>query len=103
MTIQTAAQSGSLPASHKPQFAFASTLLAVGFCAIGTKKRRMMKSLPIVLGIATIALGTIALTACGGGGTSVTPPPQDKTFTITVTGTSASAPDATARFTLVVK
>jgi Bacterial Ig-like domain (group 3) len=104
LTIQTSTQTAGFPARHQSGLPFTSMFLAAGVCVIGSKYRRVAKSLPMVLAVATLAVGTLSLAGCGGGTTMSAPPgPQSKSYVITVTGTSPSSPNATATFTLVVQ
>jgi hypothetical protein len=105
MTIQLAAQSGALPSNHKSDFPFSSMFLAAGLCVIGSKYRRVAKSLQMSLLTATLAGATLTLSSCGGGAATTTPPPasQSKTYVITVTASSPSSPDAATTVKLIVQ
>jgi hypothetical protein len=105
MTIQTAVQAAELPANHKSPWPWTSTLLISGVCLMGSRRRRVPRSLAMVLATAALAAaGTLALPGCGGGSmSSPAPQSQGKSYTITVTGSSGSFTSAPARFTLIVQ
>jgi hypothetical protein len=104
MTIQTSTQTADFPAKHRSGLPFTSVFLAAGLCVLGSKYRRVAKSLPIILAIATLTAGILTLAGCGGGTTASTPSaPQSKSYVITVTGSNPSSPNATAAFTLIVQ
>jgi Bacterial Ig-like domain (group 3) len=104
MTIQTAVQAAELPANHKSAWPWTSMLLMSGVCLMGSRRRRLPKPLAMVLAMAALAAGTLALPGCGGGSMS-SPPPQSqaKSYSISVTGSSGAFTSAPARFTLIVQ
>ena len=97
MTVQTAAQTSSIPGQHQRQFPFGPISLAVGLCVMASQRKRLARSVPIVLLIATLAGGTLLLTGCNGGFAG-----SGQSFVITVTGTSGSQ-HASTTVTLIVK
>ncbi|HEX4426895.1 MAG TPA: Ig-like domain repeat protein [Terriglobales bacterium] len=104
MTIQTSTQTANTPANRKSELPFTAMFVSAGLCMICSKHRRIARSLPMILAIATLAFGTLSLAGCGGGTTMSTGTgQQSKSYVITVTGTSPSTPDATTTFTLVVQ
>jgi hypothetical protein len=104
MTIQTSTQTANTPANRKSSLPFTAMFVSAGLCVICSKHRRIARSLPMILAIATLAFGTLSLAGCGGGTTMSTGTgQQSKSYVITVTGTSPSTPDATTTFTLVVQ
>ena len=96
LTIQTAAHTAGMP-GHQQRFPFVPISLAAGLCVVAGRKKRLARSLPILLMIATLAGVTFMLTGCNGGFSG---PAQSAT--ITVTGTSGSQQVSTT-FTLIVK
>lgn len=84
LTIQTAAQSAAIPA-HQQRFPFVPISLASGLCVMASQRKRLARSLPILLVMATLAGATLMLTGCNGGFAGA-----GQSFPITVTGTSGS-------------
>jgi hypothetical protein len=97
MTVQTAAQTSSIPGQHQRQFPFGPISLAVGLCVMASQRKHLARSVPILLLIATLAGGTLLLTGCNGGFAG-----SSQSFVITVTGTSGSQ-HASTTVTLIVK
>ncbi len=97
LTIQTAAQAAGIPA-HPRRFPFEAISLAAGLCVMASRRKRLAKSIPILLMIATLAGASLMLTGCHGGfaGTS------SQSFPITVTG-SSGVQHVSTTFTLIVK
>lgn len=98
MTIQTAVQAASVSGSRKPQFPFAPISLAAGLCVLAGQRKRLARSMSILLVVAALSGSTLMLTGCNGGFAGS--PPQS--FVITVTGTSGSQHVSTT-VTLIVK
>jgi hypothetical protein len=96
LTIQTAAHTAGIP-GHQQRFPFVPISLAAGLCVMAGRRKRLVRSLPILLMIATLAGATFMLTGCNGGFSG---PAQS--VSITVTGTSGSQHVSTT-FTLIVK
>jgi len=96
LTIQTAAHAAGIP-GHQQRFPFVPISLAAGLCVMAGRRKRLVRSLPILLMIATLAGATFMLTGCNGGFSG---PAQS--VSITVTGTSGSQHVSTT-FTLIVK
>jgi hypothetical protein len=84
MTIHDNRQTAAIPA-HSRSFPFAPISLAAGLCVMASQRKRLAKSMPMILLIATLAGGTLVLTGCNGGFAE----PSQK-FVITVTGSSGS-------------
>ena len=106
MMIQTSTQTADFPARPKSRIPFTAMFLAAGLCVIGGRYRDAAKAplIAIIFSIAALAVGTLTLTGCGGGAAmSTAPPPQSRSYVITVTGSSPSSPDATTTFNLIVQ
>lgn len=96
LTIQTAAHTASIP-GHQQRFPFVPISLAAGLCVMAGRRKRLARSLPILLMIATLVGATFMLTGCNGGFSG---PAQS--VSVTVTGTSG-AQHVSTTFTLIVK
>src|SRR6202521_60404 len=99
MTIQTSVQSASIPGKSNRQFPVAPLSLAAGICFFARKRKRLAKSLSILLALATLAGGTLMLTSCSGFAAKGA---QSQSYVVTVTGTSGSL-HASAMGTLIVR
>jgi hypothetical protein len=103
LSVQTSAQSADLPKNRNPGFPFAPFTLAAGLCVMAGSRRRIAKSLPMLLALATVAAATLWLTGCTAGFIAKLPPPiQPHTYVLTVTGTSGLQHASTA-VTLIVQ
>ena len=96
LTIQTAAQTAAIPA-HPQSFPFVPISLAAGFCVMAGRRKRLARSMPILLMIATLAGATFMFTGCNGGFSG-----PSQSVSITVTGTSGTQHVSTT-VTLIVK
>lgn len=97
MTVQTAPRTAGLP-RHQPQFPFAPISLAAGLCVMANQRKRLGKSVAMLVLIASLAGGTLMLTGCNGGFAG----PSPRSLVITVTGTSGARQVSTT-VTLFVK
>jgi hypothetical protein len=102
LTVKTAGQSASLqtpPENHRqPRFPFSSLTLAAGMFLVAGNRKRLAKSLPMLVALAMLAAGTLALTGCNGGFQGANP----TQYVIAVTGTSG-AQHASTTVTLIVQ
>ena len=99
MTIHTSVQTASVPRKSNQQFPFAPVSLAAGTCLFASKRKRLAKSLSILLAFATLAGGTLMLTGCSGiAGKRA----QSQNQVVTVTGTSGVL-HASTTVTLIVQ
>jgi hypothetical protein len=101
MTIQTATQAAGIPANHKPQFPFAPISLAAGMCVFAGNRKRLGKSLAMLLIMVGLTGGTLMMTGCSGGFAG-NPVKQSHTYVITITGTSGPLHPSTT-ITLIVQ
>jgi hypothetical protein len=90
LTVTTAGQSAALQPRpenrHQPRFPFSSLTLAAGVLLVAGNRKRLAKSVPMLVALAMLAAGTLALTGCNGGFQGANP----TKYVITVTGTSGA-------------
>jgi hypothetical protein len=108
LTVQMPAQSAALPNlrpfnlrpfNPRPfEFPFAPITLAAGLFVMAGNRKRLAKSLPMLLALAVLTVGTLGLTACNGGFQGS----NGNKYVITVTGTSGSQ-HASTTVTLIVQ
>jgi hypothetical protein len=101
LTIHTAAQTAGIPANPKQGFPYMPISLAAGLFLMGGKRKRLAKSLPMLLALVMLAATTFSLTGCSGGFAGNTAQAQNHSYVITVTGTSGSQ-HASTTVTLIV-
>jgi hypothetical protein len=99
MTIQTSAQTAGIPRNSDQKNPFAPVSLAAGICLFARKRKRLAKSLPMLLAFAALAGGTLMLTGCSGFADKA---PQSKSHAVTIVGTSGTL-HASTTVTLVVQ
>jgi hypothetical protein len=103
LTVQMPAQSAALP-NPRPfnprpsEFPFSPITLAAGLFVVAGNRKRLAKSIPMLLVLAVLAAGTLGLTACNGGFQGA----NGNKYIITVTGTSGSQ-HASTTVTLIVQ
>ena len=100
MTIRTAAQTGSIPADHTPKFPFVPVGMAAGLCFVASHRKRLAKSVAVLLVTLSLSGGVLMMTGCNGGFAGA--PRQSRSYVITITGTSGTLHPSTT-ITLIVK
>jgi uncharacterized membrane protein YgdD (TMEM256/DUF423 family) len=99
MTIHTSVQTASVPRKSNQQLPFAPVSLAAGICLFASKRKRLAKSLTMLLAFATLVGGTLMLTGCSGIADKRA---QSQNQVVTVTGTSGVL-HASTTVTLIVQ
>ncbi len=101
MTVQTAAASASLPTSPAQRLPFAAiSMAAAAFTFIG-KRKRLGKSVAMLLLTLSVIGGALTMTGCNAGFVGKTVA-QSHTYVITITGTSGNLHPSTT-ITLIVQ
>ena len=105
MTIQLAAATASVPASHSPSNHGGVPVVpfSLGFIVFGAVlgRKRIPRGLVLVLALVAAGITTSLFTACGGGFAN-NPPTQAGNYTVTVTGPSGAL-QASTTITLAVE
>jgi Bacterial Ig-like domain (group 3)/FG-GAP-like repeat len=99
MTIQTSVQTASIPRKSNQQFPFTPVSLAAGICLFAGKRKRLAKSLSVLMVLAILAGGTLMMTGCSGLAEKRT---QAQSHVITIVGTSGAL-HASTTVTLIVQ